>query len=602
MIVKLDRVVFDHGLGSAGTRALHIRRDRRKEADANVAAYALAPTDGHRLKIVGEFTFEPQPDIATPPSIHIRARAVSTDLGVLGNVKDTVVTIPVGRGPSGPIRLSLDGVAIHEHGVGKYNVAWDWQFRLPGSSMWVSFARSDHVIYVTLDRPRTPWTQATGAVPSKRWPWTRVLDWACERAAGVTLAGGKEAAAKKIAVKLEASIFQLGEQGLLAYGGGDEFIVGKGAGVFKATKFVRLLEGHATDIPTFLYCTECAVALAVLANCLGADLTLLKVQRKPPSVRLLDVNRIVKIGERRSTSPSFFYHEVAVQRRATGSKRVFDACLQPDWDTNLSDKVNDFRLTRGRSLGLLAMRGTPTAYLQRLVEPNERIWKELETIAGVMPCLESCDGGRPPVDSSVNALQQRFRQQIDALSPRVSPVFRAPNIIRPIALEGFEVYDRVDNPPHLAALRSLAGKSAGFAYVATGRRRKRAQRREDLRFRVSTAWFKTSAQARDAMAWLMTRNNEPLTPLKVTGSRKLGGVAFATRNQRTVYLVSGNSIARVASIGRTLMPTGRIAERVDAVNRRNSTMSGGGTTALPSTAKPSRARKRVNPNSATRAD
>lgn len=601
MIVKLDRVVFDHGLGSAGTRALHIRRDRQNEAAANVAAFALAPTDGHRLKIVGEFTFEQQPDIATPSSIRIRARAFSSDLGVLGNVKEKIVTIPVGRGPSGPIRLSLDGVAIHEHGIGKYNVAWDWQFRLPGAPTWVSFARSNHVIYVTLDRPQTPWTQAAGAVPSRRWPWTRALDWVCERASGVTLASGKEAAVKEIAVKLEAALFQLGEQGLLAYGGGTEFIVGKGAGVFKATKFVRLLEGHATDIPTLLYCTECAVALAVLANCIGADLTLLKVQRKPPSVRLLDVNRIVKIGEKRSTSPSFVYHEVAVQRRVTGSKRVFDACLQPDWDTNLRDEVNDFRLARGRSLGSLAMRGTPTAYLQRLVEPNERIWKELETIAGVMPCLESCDGRRPPVDSSVNALQQRFRQQIEALSPPVSRVFSAPNIIRPIAIEGFEIYDRVDNPPHLAALGSLGGKSAGFAYVATGRRRKRAQRREDLRFRLSTAWFKTAARARDAMAWLMTRNNEPLRPLSV-GLGKLGDAAFATPNQRTVYLVRGNIVARVVSIGTTLIPAGPIAERVDAVNRRNSTMSGGGTTALPSTAKPSRARKRVNPNSATRAD
>ena len=480
MIVKLDRVVFDHGLGSAGTRALHIRRDRQNEAAANVAAFALAPTDGHRLKIVGEFTFEQQPDIATPPSIRIRARAVSSDLGVLGNVKDTTVRIPVGRGPSGPIRLSLDGVAIHERGVGKYNVAWDWQFRLPDSSMWVSFARSDHVIYVTLDLPKTPWTQTTGAVLSRRWPWTRVLDWVCERASGVTLASGKEAAAKEIAVKLEAALFQLGEQGLLAYGGGTEFIVGKGAGVFKATKFVRLLEGHATDIPTFTYCTECAVALAVLANCVGADLTLLKVQRKPPSVRLLDVNRIVKIGERRSTSPSFFYHEVAVQRRVTGSKRVFDACLQPDWDRNLLDEVNDFRLARGRSLGSLAMRGTPTAYLQRLVEPNERIWKELETIAGVMPCLESCDGARPPDDSTVNALQQRFRQQIDALSPTVSPVFSAPSIIRPIAIKGFEIYDRVNNPPTSCRARVAWRQVRRFAYVAMGRR-KSAQRREDLR-------------------------------------------------------------------------------------------------------------------------
>ena len=184
-----------------------------------------------------------------------------------------------------------------------------------------------------------------------------------------------------------------------------------------------------------------------------------------------------------------------------------------------------------------------------------------------MPCLESCDGAQPPVDRSVNALQQRFRQQIEALSPSVSLVFSAPDIIRPIAIEGFEVYDRVDNPPHLAALRSLGGKSAGFAYVAVRRRKKRAQRSEDLRFRISTAWFKTSAQARNAMAWLMTRNNEPLRPLS-GGLGKLGDAAFATHNQRTAYLVWGNVVARVVSIGTTLIPAGPIAERVDAVNKQ----------------------------------
>ena len=400
MIVKLDRVVFDHGLGSAGTRALHIRRDRQNEAAANVAAFALAPTDGHRLKIVGEFTFEQQPDIATPPSIRIRARAVQQRSWRARKRQGHNRDDTRGRGPSGPIRLSLDGVAIHERGVGKYNVAWDWQFRLPGSSTWVSFARSDHVIYVTLDLPKTPWTQATGAVLSRRWPaWTSsVRYWVCERASGVTLASGKEAAAKEIAVKLEAALFQLGEQGLLAYGGGTEFIVGKGAGVFKATKFVRLLEGHATDIPTLLYCTECAVCPCRIGQlCRRGSDTVESAAQTP--VRAAARREPHRQDWRKAIDESVvLYHEVAVQRPvATGSKRVFDACLQPDWDTNLRDEVNDFRLARGRSLGSLAMRGTPTAYLQRLVEPNERIWKELETIAGVMPCLESCDGARPPV-------------------------------------------------------------------------------------------------------------------------------------------------------------------------------------------------------------
>jgi hypothetical protein len=569
VIVNFTRVVFDHTNGPPSTRGLHIRRDGSTAAAPNACAYALVPTKGQQLTVVAEFTFDPPSGPPAPASIDIRAHAVSVQLGVLGDIGTQTVAVPSAGGPSGPIPFTLVAPKLHVKGVGKYDVKWNWQFRLSDSDSWVGFAQSDHVVYVTLDVPSAPWTQNTGVVPARRWPWTRVLDWACSRASGVKLTtAGIGAASKKVAEKLEGALHSLGDLGVLKYGNSGDFLEDTSGGIFKATKFVNLLEGNAVDIPTEMFCSECAVALTVLANCVGADLSLLRIQRAALPTKNIEVNRVIKIGESASTSPSFKFHEVAIRKASSASfRKVFDVCLQPDWDPNLNNNVHDFRLTKGRRLGTMLVYGAQTAYLQRLLEPKEELWADLKVVDRVMPCLDSCDGAGVSIDSNIDALQQQLRQQIDALSPPNPPQLFEPDVVPPVTIEGFRVYDEVQNPSHLAALGSLISRSAGFRYVSTVKRNN-AKHSSDKRFRLSMAWSKTTDQAREALAWLMTRNAEPLTPLKVTGARKLGGVAFATPNQRTVYLVSGNSIARVASIGRTLVPTGRIAERVDAENER----------------------------------
>lgn len=569
MIVNLDRVVFDHAIGPAGTRALHIRTDGGTAALPDVGAYALAPTKGQQLTVVAEFTFQNQAGDALPPSLEIRARAVSPSLGVLGHVAERVVAVPAGGGPSGPIPFNLSSPKLQQKGVGKYDVSWQWQFRLPASA-WVSFRQSNHVVYVTLDAPGAPWTQATDAISQRRWPWTRALDWACQRASGVTLASSLDAAAKKIATKVEAGIYSLGEQQVLKYGGSGSFIENLAAGVFNATMLVQILEGDTGATPIYVYCTECAVAVAVLTNCLGGDLTLLKILTRNPHglPRRIEVNRIVKIGEQSSTSTPFSYHEVAVRTTTSGTKQVFDACLKPDWDTDLGDTVNDFRLTQGRRLGALTLNGAGTSFLQRLVEPDLRLWSQLVVVAGVMPCFDSCDGAGPPPDLTIERLRQEFRQQIDAVSPPIAIVYQVPDVIMPIAFPGFRVYDKVDNPSQFASLGPLVSASAGFAYVASQNTRPGAKRRPDQRFRVSLAWSPTADDAREALAWLMTRNDQPLALNRGTGQRRVGGATYTSLGQRAAYFVQGNVFAKVVSIGRTLVPAGPIAERVAANVRR----------------------------------
>ena len=569
MIVTFGRVVFDHSIGPAGTRALHIRTDGGTAAPPNVGAYALAPTKGRQLTIVAEFTFQSQGGEALPPSLEIRARAVSPVLGVLGHVVAAAVPVPAGGGTSGPVLFKLSAPKLQQKGVGKYDVWWQWQFRL-NTSEWVSFQQSKHVVYVTLDAPGSPWTQATDAISQRRWPWTRVLDWACQRASGVKLASSLDAASKKIATRVEAGIYSLGEQEVLIYNSTGSFIENMSAGVFNATRLVEILEGDTGPTPIDIYCTECAVAVTVLTNCLGGDLTLLKIRTNNPNGAdmMLDVTRIVKIGEQDDTTTPFSYHEVAIRYATSGATQVFDACLQPDWDTDLDDTVHDFRLTQGRRLGSLKLNPYGTTFLQRLLEPDQELWSQLVVVPGVMPCFDSCDGAGPPPDLTIERLQQEFQQQIDAVSPRIAIAYPLPDVIMPIAFPGFRVYDRVDNPSQFASLGPLVSASAGFAYVASRNPRPGAKKRPDQRFRVSVAWSPTAKQAREALAWLMTRNDQPLTLVKGAGQQKVGDAAFATPGQRVTYLVQGNVSARIVSIGQTPVATDRIAASVDAVVRR----------------------------------
>jgi hypothetical protein len=216
MIVTFTRLVFDH---PASTGALHIRRDGSTAAAPNAGAYALLPTKGQQLTVVAEFSFDPPSGASPPASVDIRAKAVSVKLGLLGDIGEVAVAVPSASGPSGPISFNLVAPKLHVKGVGKYDVSWDWQFRLPGSDSWVGFGRSEHVVYVTLDIPTAPWTQNTDAVSKRRWPWTRVLDWACTKGSGVKLTpAGIDTASKKLAGKLEQSLYGLGDEGVLAYG------------------------------------------------------------------------------------------------------------------------------------------------------------------------------------------------------------------------------------------------------------------------------------------------------------------------------------------------------------------------------------------------
>ncbi len=296
MSVEMVRIAFDHSAGPPGTRALHIRTDGATAAPPDTAAYALAPTKGKQLTVEAELRF---PDLdgeglAPGAAVSVRAQTTAASSTVLGKVKARDVIVPA-AGQTGTFVFELSAPKLQSKGIGIYTVAWEWQFRLLGTSAWVPFHTSEATIYITLDVPTAPWTQATDAASQRLWPWTRLLRLACDWASGVKITSSTPAGVKKLGKRVEKAIHGFGDSAKFDYGaeGEGRYVVGTSAGVFKITTFVEDLESPAEGFG--IYCTECAAAVAIAANCLGGDLSLLRLDRPAASLHL---NSHMLIGRR----------------------------------------------------------------------------------------------------------------------------------------------------------------------------------------------------------------------------------------------------------------------------------------------------------------
>jgi hypothetical protein len=555
---KLSRLEFDHTDGAA----LHVRGDSEAGAPGDVAVFALS-TAPRRVTALAEFRFALEPGDKPPALIDIAADDASPSR-VLGDISP-VAGIPTADGASGPVVLEFPAVQIHEAGIRRYDVMWNWRWRPSGSVNWLPFDGPSRVVYVTLGPPSAPWSQATDLESQQRWPWTRLLEHACKWAAGVTLAAGFDAAAKRVSRLIEAAVYDLGRQNLLTYGIGGALVVGQDS-VFKASALLRVLDRVRRELPMTVYCTECAAAVAAVANCLGANLSLLRVQRTDYS--RMDLNRVWAIGAPGPTSPPFIYHELTVhQHQSSKRKHVFDGCLQADWNTNARSDEAKFGLARGRPLGARRLIRDGATYLQRLLAPEELLSERLDVAGSAMPQLEfRTTTVRPDVADDRVKVRQRTRIDEECKTPRAadddsSATCDTPSNISEFHIPGFHVYKQFDIS-HLTELGPLVTAYAGFAYTVNRSGLVGENFDPDRRFRISVGWSANANDAREALAWLMTRTDRLLPPFKRRRS-KLGDAAFATPDQEVVFLVRGNVFARLVNTGRILIPMGPIAERVD---------------------------------------
>jgi hypothetical protein len=159
----------------------------------------------------------------------------------------------------------------------------------------------------------------------------------------------------------------------------------------------------------------------------------------------------------------------------------------------------------------------------------------------------------------------------------VPPTVDAPLdwIIPVVKVPGLRIYDRVNDPPDLLALAPFAARWAEYRYVAaveTSRERGAGRDipKADRRFRLSVAWSRTASDARQVMAWLMTRYSEPLKPMLGPAGQRLGDVAFASARMRAVFLVRGNVFVRVVSTGRAPASAEPLARGTDSAILRAS--------------------------------
>jgi hypothetical protein len=359
--VQLEAIKLNHNTGSATGDAINLRRNATqmvtipewqrgisvKPEDAP-ACYAKKETAGNTITIQARFS-RLHPSIKTAEIRAVDAEVSppgqpSGCLGFLvwllkllvqaltGNVLGEVKAKEVAFNHSGLTAFEtfqLEKVKLGSAGVGIRTTTWRWQYRRKPSDPWTDFATSRHRIYVVLEVPTAPWSQAPYAASNVSLPWTEVLDYAC---AWAVLKTSRDAAATAIT----REVFDLGPS-VITYdcpgGGSSQYAWG----VFDCSAFVERL-GGGTGNGVYVNCTDCATIVSTFANAVGCDLWQAEMGY------FFELNDMQGIGSpifepvcdscSCGWSGSFSYHEVAWKGAVNDDDHVFDACLKVDGDAD----------------------------------------------------------------------------------------------------------------------------------------------------------------------------------------------------------------------------------------------------------------------------
>ena len=577
MSIRLEKIDFNHDDQSVDTDGLNIRVDRTTPVSPwvagqgpSAAAYALAQTDpSHPITIKVTFSFA---DLSNPPPagvVHVRGRSVAGSSKVLGTITSTSVPFPaVGAAASVDVDLPLTGVTIWTEGIGRYDISWIWEAQWSANGAWTFIAQSDHIVYVTLDLPGLPWSQATDLQHASVWPWTRALDVACVWAEGVTIVSSDfDGAASKAAKKIEQRLYELGDRATpsLTYDVIAVYAMSDANGItlFALSDFLTLVEGtQPTGRAPHVNCTDMAAALAALSNVLGCGLALRRLKRDDQMFADFWTNPIVPVGEDPAspTRKRFSCHDVTVRPAKTGgaAEHVHDACLLIDRDPDPSSSTPaNYQLSKGLGLGAFPS-SAPLRYVHRLIGHAHRADCGSHDLG--LPSLDQ-PLGTESVSQPVLLLWNQFKKKIDELSPRIETDPAQPaGDLSPIRVQGFYAYDRIENPPNLAVLKGLVTASAEFSYVATRKPSPKGPKRDE-RLKISIGFAPTTRHGRDALAWTLTQNAAP-PPILDKGT-KVGDAAFGGARHRSAYVVRGRALARITSAGRDPVPLLPIARIVD---------------------------------------
>lgn len=327
--VDLSGIKFDYDPTATATDALSLRRNHStavpavqwtkgmSKAEESPAAYAISRTSGKTVTLQASFAVNVE---AT--SVQVKAEGG----GVLGAIDPFTVSVKEGKSHPLYVTIPLNHHTLGSAGVQRQDIQWNWSYQLPGGS-WAPLATTSHRIYVLLATPTGPWQQPPSAVAAQL-PWTEVLDFSCQWAAGATDAAAAEAAVTR-AVN--------GAIGLRydTKAGASKYTVGSGyENAFLCTQFLSFLRGGAGQGPV-VNCTDCASIVTAFANSVGCDLHASLMYPDPPGAGFA-CNMIKAIGYTDwafpfgTTSGGFSYHEVAWTGAGSYTDPLYDACLQVD--------------------------------------------------------------------------------------------------------------------------------------------------------------------------------------------------------------------------------------------------------------------------------
>jgi hypothetical protein len=361
-VVELRGVKFNHDDGAGTHDALNIRRNHAKSVTVpewrrgisaypqdSPAAYSIEDTSGNTLRIQASFIHT---DPGTSHELEIRAvdpagkptwppwlvwlyllllliLGLPIPLNVLGRVRERTVTYAADGTTDfvnfelvDPLIWGLKVLWFQRGFVGRFDVAWQWQWR-SGTGPWNDFTVSQHRIYVVLREPQGPWSQDT-AKP-KAWPWTDALDYSCNWAQGAT---SLDEAAERITTAVNRHPLQ-------SYTTLTTF----GFYTYHLTSYLTALGGGA---PFSMNCTDCADAVTTFANLMGCDLW---------EGRFFDIQtrEFLTLGGNPAQLADWkawdwYYHEICWLGAMGPNEDVYDGCLQVDMDDNDTDTVHVPRL------------------------------------------------------------------------------------------------------------------------------------------------------------------------------------------------------------------------------------------------------------------
>ena len=328
--ITLASIAFDYDPTRASVDALSIRKNfgtdvsvpewvkGKTQATDSPCAYAISSVTSAVPSI------QIMLNIPTSTTHPIRIQALGG--GILGHI-DPVDAI-FGTGSQITLRLPLVNHALTGAGVQRQDVTWTWQYQVDGGS-WVSMATSQHRVYVLLSSPTLPWQQVADRT-NQQLPWTDVLDYACQWAAGGTTSDNVLA---KVTTKVNSGI---NLQYDISRGASFYTVIDAGSSWFTCGMFISLLNGGTGNGKT-VNCTDCATIVTSFANILGCNAFASVMANAMPPTAGFSCNQILALGYTTWEPPfegSFSYHEVAWTGAGSYTDPLYDSCLQYDSGPN----------------------------------------------------------------------------------------------------------------------------------------------------------------------------------------------------------------------------------------------------------------------------